>query len=52
LIPDPDAVLRTMLVDSMDICTAWTGHGDQASRPVDESAWVDACGLTAVPNGR
>jgi hypothetical protein len=52
LIPDPDAVLRTMLVDSIDICTAWTGHGDQASRPVDESAWVDACRLTAAPNGR
>ena len=52
LIPDPDAVLRTMLVESIDICTAWTGHGDQASQPVDESAWVDACRLTAVPNGR
>ena len=52
LIPDPDAVLRTMLVDSIDIGTAWTGHGDQASRPVEESAWVDACQLTAVPNSR
>ena len=56
LIPDPDAMLRTMLVDSIDICATWTGHatghGSPTGAVVDESAWVDACRLTAVANGR
>jgi hypothetical protein len=31
LIPDPDVLLRMMLVESIDICTAWTDNEHRAS---------------------
>ena len=49
LIPDPDAMLRTMLVDSIEICAAWTTDGSPA---VSESEWADVCQLTVGADGR
>jgi hypothetical protein len=51
LIPDPDVQLRRMLVESIDICAAWTGK--ETSRVgIDEAAWVEACRLTVVASDR
>jgi hypothetical protein len=51
LIPDPDVMLRRMLVESIDICAAWTGKGTSAGE-VDDAAWAEACRLTAAAGGR
>jgi hypothetical protein len=51
LIPDPDAMLRRMLAESIHICAAWTDN--QASRVwVDDTAWAQACQLTMRADGR
>jgi hypothetical protein len=52
LIPDPDAMLRTMLVDSIDICAAHTGERADRQAEIDPSAWAQACQLTTTANGR
>jgi hypothetical protein len=46
-IPDPNAMLRRMLVAAIDICAAWTGKGSSSIR-VDEAAWAEACRLTVA----
>jgi hypothetical protein len=51
LIPDPDAMLRTMLVESIQICTVWTGKAPSVTA-VDDAAWADACRLTVAADGR
>jgi hypothetical protein len=51
LIPEPDALLRRMLVESIDICAAWTGKG-ASSFGVDDAAWAEACRLTTAAGGR
>jgi len=51
LIPDPDATLRSMLAESIDICTPWTGKA-ASSVVVDDSAWAEACQLTVAAGGR
>jgi hypothetical protein len=51
LIPDPDAMMRRMLVESIDICAAWTGTG--ASRlGVDHASWAEVCRLTGAADSR
>ena len=42
---DPDALLRRMLAESIDICAAWTGKGTPRAE-VHNAAWADACQLT------
>jgi hypothetical protein len=45
LVPEPDVLLRMMLVESIDICAAWTGK--QTSRAgANNAAWAEACQLT------
>ena len=51
LISDPDVLLRKMLVESVEICAAWTGKG-ASTTGVDDAAWAEACRLTAAANGR
>jgi hypothetical protein len=51
LIPDPDVLLRRMLVESIDICAAWTGNR-ASGVGVDDAAWADACRLTVAADGR
>jgi hypothetical protein len=38
LIPNPDATLRRMLVESIEVCAAWTSKGatKEASAPQDQ----------------
>jgi hypothetical protein len=45
LIPDPDAMLRGMLIQAIDICETWTGKGASGG-DVDAAAWEEACRLT------
>jgi hypothetical protein len=49
LIPEPDVMLRRMLVDSIDICEQWTGRASVRA-DVDDAAWADACRLTTTSN--
>jgi hypothetical protein len=51
LIPDPDVLLRRMLVESIDICAAWTGKG-ASGVGVADAAWAEACRLTVAADGR
>jgi hypothetical protein len=38
-VPDPDGMLRELLVQSIEICAAWAGHGPVATaRPADTGA--------------
>jgi hypothetical protein len=50
LIPDPDGVLRRMLVESIEICEAWAGNR-ASGVVVDDATWTEVCRLT-VPAGR
>jgi hypothetical protein len=50
LIPDPDVLLRRMLVESIDICAAWTGKA-ASGVGVDGAAWAEACRLTVAADG-
>ena len=47
LIPDPDVMLRRMLVESIEICVAWSGNR-VSDVGVDDAAWAEACRLTAA----
>jgi hypothetical protein len=47
LIPDPDLMLRRMLVESIEICVAWTGNR-VSDVGVDDVAWAEACRLTTA----
>ena len=51
LIPDADVMLRRMLVESIDICGAWTGRGASGGG-VDDAAWAEACRLTVAADRR
>jgi hypothetical protein len=51
LIPDPDAMLRRMLVESIDICTTWTGKAVSGAG-IDDASWAEVCQLTVAANGR
>ena len=46
-IADPNAMLRTMLVEAIDICAAWSGK-EASGIGVDEAAWAEACRLTVA----
>jgi hypothetical protein len=50
LIPDPDVLLRRMLVESIDVCAAWTGNRASGAE-VDDAAWAEACRLTVAADG-
>jgi hypothetical protein len=51
LIPEPDVMLRRMLVDSIDICAQWTGRAS-VDAAVDDAAWADVCQLTTTADTR
>jgi hypothetical protein len=51
LIPDPDVMLRRMLVESIEVCAAWSGK-EASVLGVNDAAWAAACRLTAVTNAR
>jgi hypothetical protein len=47
LIPDPDVLLRRMLVEAIEICAAWTGTR-ASGVGVNDAAWAEACRLTVA----
>jgi hypothetical protein len=51
LIPDPDVMLRRMLVESIEVCAEWTGK-EASGGEVNDAAWAAACRLTAATAGR
>jgi hypothetical protein len=44
-------MLRSMLVESIDICAAWTGKRSSGVGVAD-AAWAEACRLTVAAEGR
>jgi hypothetical protein len=51
LVPDSDVIMRRMLVESIDICAAWSGKGSP-NVVVDDAAWAEVCRLTVTAEGR
>jgi hypothetical protein len=51
LIPDPDVMLRRMLVESIEICAAWSDK-DASGVGVDDAAWAEVCRLTVASSVR
>jgi hypothetical protein len=46
-VPDPDALLRELLVMAIDECAAWASPDDARGDSVDAELWADACRITA-----
>jgi hypothetical protein len=46
-VPDPDGMLRDLLVQSIDACAAWSGHDPDHGVP-DPGAWATACRRTGA----
>jgi hypothetical protein len=45
-IPDPDAMLRDLLVQAIDACDAWAGGDPTRGAGFDPAVWVTACQRT------
>jgi hypothetical protein len=41
-IPDPDAMLRDLLVQAIDACAAWAGRDPNRGAVLDSALWVTA----------
>jgi hypothetical protein len=41
-VPDPDGMLRDLLVQAIDVCAAWIGRGPDHGGMVDYSLWMSA----------
>jgi hypothetical protein len=41
-VPDPDGMLRGLLVQAIGVCAAWIGRGRDCGGVVDHSLWVSA----------
>jgi hypothetical protein len=50
-VPEPDDVLRDLLVDAISDCAAYVGEPD-LGQTADPVAWADACRLTGTAAGR
>jgi hypothetical protein len=45
-VPDPDGMLRDLLVQTIDVCAAWVGPDPDSGGVVDHTLWVSACQRT------
>jgi hypothetical protein len=45
-VPDPDGMLRTLLVQAVEACAAWTGRDPGPDAAVDPAVWAAACRRT------
>jgi hypothetical protein len=45
-VPDPDGMLRDLLVQTIDVCAAWVGRDPDRGGVVDHTLWVSACQRT------
>jgi hypothetical protein len=53
--PDPDGMLRTLLVQAIDACAAWADRGPDRDVELDPAVWAAACRRTGrfpVADGR
>ena len=46
-VPDPDALLRDLLVQAIDACAAWAGSNPARTAGTDPDVWQTAARLTA-----
>jgi hypothetical protein len=51
-IPDPDAMLRDLLVRAIDECAAWVGRDPNRGTGIDSTVWVTACQRAGGATGR
>jgi hypothetical protein len=42
-VPDPDGMLRGLLLQAINECAAWTGHDPDRDAGFDTAGWVSAC---------
>ena len=42
-VPDPDGMLRTLLVQAIDACLGWAGHDPNRDAALDPALWAAAC---------
>jgi hypothetical protein len=42
-IPDPDAMLRDLLIQAIGECAAWVGRDPNRGTGIDSALWVTAC---------
>jgi hypothetical protein len=47
-LPDPDATLRDLLVQAIEVCATWGGR-DPDRAMFDTATWATACRRTGVP---
>jgi hypothetical protein len=45
-VPDPDGMLRTLLVQAIDACAAWTHRDPNRGAELDPAVWAAACRRT------
>jgi hypothetical protein len=45
-VPDPDGMLRDLLVQAIDACAAWAGHDPDRGAALDPALWGAACRRT------
>jgi hypothetical protein len=45
-VPDPDGMLRDLLVEAIDVCAAWVDRDPDRGGVVDHTLWVSACQRT------
>ena len=45
-VPDPDGMLRDLLVQAIDVCAAWVGRDPDRGEMVDHTLWASACQRT------
>jgi hypothetical protein len=47
-IPQPDAMLRALLIDAIGVCATWACRDADRGTPCDSAAWTAACSLTGT----
>jgi hypothetical protein len=45
-VPDPDGMLRDLLVEAIDACAAWTRRDPVFDAALDSAVWAAACQRT------
>ncbi len=47
-VPQPDEMLRALLIDAIDACARWACRDSGRDTPCDGAAWAAACALTGT----
>jgi hypothetical protein len=51
-VPDPDGMLRDLLVQAIDACAAWADRDPNRTAGLDSASWAAACRRTGGPSDR